>query len=572
MRTIISSIQRSYIFQHKTVALLSFLGFIYTILLIYPNYQYQCADNACGLSIVDTYFHDTFWHLGIASVSFTTFPFRMPIFSGYNLQGYHYLYDLILSILGKTGLSYMLLYWRISPFLYFFLITFLAIKFARKLFDSPLFVSLILFFIYFAGTFSFIANLIMRGSAFGYGVSSLMHTSTSALYPTVAFSYCVLVGALIIILKKKLSFLNHLALGILLFICMGLKFYAGVSLLIFLTIFEIGIVIQSLFHRTGRKKNHPFHIILTSVSTLFLYGIFVLLALIVFYEFPRSLSHESVFAFAPLASVHPVIEDENIYRMKNLVLMRQTLYAHGISPRLILLESFTIFLFLFHHFGTRLIGLFYLFWLILKRKATAFDIASLAVIIITTIFSMTLVQRGEQWWNSMQFLYYAVFFSAIYTARWLFELSRSGKKYAFIVIVLVIVLTIPNSIEKLSEMYKTKKRAVSYAELEALSYLLKKPDGVIFSVPLMPDTAYISAFTGKQSFFADEQMLRNTGVAYEKRKAYLLKSEDIDLNSVKSHYVYLKKKDPQYSLFLRKAKENGYRKIFENKEVYLLSR
>ncbi len=572
MHSVFSTIKKSYIFKHKSIFVLFVLALIYTAFLIYPNYQYECADNACGLSMVDTYFHDAFWHIGIASTSFSTYPFRMPVFAGYNLQGYHYLYDLILSILGKSGLSYLFLYWRISPLLYLIIITILAIRFARKIHDSPQFVSLILFFVYFAGTFSFIANLIIRGSAFGYGVSSLMHTSTSVLYPTVAFSYCLLLAVFIVLLNKKLSFLNHVAIGALLFICMGLKFYAGISVLIFISVFEIASGINMWLHNRHKKNHHPLHILLTTVSVLVLYAVFTMLALIVFYEFPRSLSHESVFAFAPFASVHPIVEDQNIYGIKNLVLIRQTLYAHGVSPRLILLELITICLFLFHHFGTRLIGLFYLFWLIIKRKATAFDFASLAVVIITTILSMTLVQRGEQWWNSMQFLYYAVFVSAIYTARWLFDLYKSRRKLASVLIIIIIFLTIPNSIEKLSEMYKTKKRAVSYAELEALSHLQKLPDGVVFSVPLMPDTAYISAFTGKQTYFSDEQMLRNTGVAFEKRKAHLMKPEDVDLNYVKAQHVYMLKKDPLYRLFLRKAKENGYRKVFENKEVYVMSR
>ncbi len=556
------------IYTKKVGILLVSLALLNTILLIYPNYLFECADNTCGLSMVDTYFHDALWHVGISASSFKQFPYRMPIFSGYSLQGYHYLFDWMIFIFGTMGIPYLLLYWWISPILYTCLMTYLCIKLGNKISDNPLFTGILLFFIYFAGTFSFIANLIMKGSAFGYGVSSLAHASTTVLYPTVAYSYCLIVGVMIVLMKKKLIFRDHIILGILLFICMGIKFYAGITLMIMLGVFEL----LQCFQLWSKSKIHFFHVITTTVATLLVYALFLILALLVFYEFPRSLQHEAVFSWAPLASVHGVIEDPYIYGMADLVLARQTLYAHGISPRLIAIESFSIVLFLFHHFGTRLLGLVFLTWLLFKKRANKIDIASWIAVVVTTFLSMVLVQRGEQWWNSMQFLYYATFLSAIYTARFIYELTKSYKKYRLVILIVIFFLTIPNTLEKVQEMYKTKKRAISYAELEALSFLKKKSDGLVLSVPMMPDTAYIAAFTSKQTYFSDEQMLRNTGVSFQKRKEYLLKKEDIDLNFVKARYIYMIKSAVEYPLLLRKAKETGYIFVFKNKEIVIMEK
>lgn len=571
MRSLISTIFHSYIVHHKIILALFFLALFNTTLLIFPNYQYTCADNACGLSMIDTYFHDAFWHTAIAAASFSAFPFRMPIFSGDVLHGYHFVYDLLLFLLGKFGFSYLFLYWRFSPYVYTVLVTIISVAAGRKIINSPIFVGLLLFFIYFGGTASFIANLIMKGSAFGYGVSSLFHASTTVLYPTVAFSYCLILGMIIILKRKNIGFYEHLLAGILLLICMGLKFYAGITMLIILAVFECATTFQKII---SRKKLHSsiVHLLMNSVVVLLTYGVFLVVSLVMFYEFPHALGNEPVFSFAPFATVHPVIEDQYIYPLHNLVLARQTLFAAGMSPRLIVLEAFTTALFLFHHFGTRIIGLLYLLWLIKTRKIKAFDIACLIAIIITTLLSMFLVQRGEQWWNSMQFMYYSTFLSGIYTAICLYHIIKTKNKWAIMFVILILFLTIPNAIEKISEVYKTKKRAVSYAELSSLSFLKKQPAGIVFSVPLMPDTAYISALSGKQTYYSDEQMLRNTGVSYEKRKEILLHPQELDLNSIKAPYAYMVKSDVNYPLLLQKAKESSYHIIFENKEVTILVR
>ncbi len=572
MRSLISTVFHSYIVRHKIILALFFLALLNTTLLIIPNYQYTCADNACGLSMVDTYFHDAFWHTAIAAASFSTFPFQMPIFSGDVLHGYHFVYDLILFLLGRFGFSYLFLYWRLSPYFYTILITVIAIAAGRKIINSPIFVGLLLFFIYFGGTASFIANFIIKGSAFGYGVSSLFHASTTVLYPTVAFSYCLILGMFIILKRKNIGFSEHLLAGCLLLICMGLKFYAGITMLIILSVFECITTFQKIISR-NKLRPSVIHLLMNSVVVLLTYGVFFVVSLVMFYEFPHALvGTEPVFSFAPFATVHPVIEDQYIYPLNNLVLARQTLFAAGMSPRLIVLEAFTTVLFLFHHFGTRIIGVIYLFWLIKTKKIKALDIACLTAIIITTLLSMFLVQRGEQWWNSMQFMYYSTFLAGIYTAAGLYHIVKTKNKWAILFVILILFLTIPNTIEKISEVYKTKKRAVSYAELSALSYLKKQPAGFVFSVPLMPDTAYISALSGKQTYYSDEEMLRNTGVLYEKRKEKLLHPQELDLNSVKAPYAYLVKSDENYRLFLRKAKESSYHVLYENKEVTVLLR
>lgn len=545
--------------QHPSVVVL-FLGIIiYNLFLLLPNGIYECIRGICGFSTVDTYFHDSFYHIALASTAFQTVPFQMPVFSGTLMQGYHYLYNLLLYLLSFSGLSLVTLYWRISPLVYLVGMSWLLVRYARTVHRSSLFLFLLLFLFFFGGTASYIATIRNSGSPFGDGVSSLLHTSTLILYPTVGFSLILFGVALIILIDQRSFRRRTVFIGLLLFFSMGMKFYAGLLLLLMIGIIEA----YTAWKETAYNR---------AALRLGFYGICFFVALVVFYRFPQALGNEPVFSYAPFATVHPVFEDDHIYRTEYLIHARQALEKTGLGPRLIAIETLAAGLYLFHHYGTRLLGLGYLFWLIAKRKATIMDVASAVVIITATGASMMLVQRGDQWWNSMQFLYYSAFLLTIYTARLLYRLTHYRKRWAVALVVLVCVLSIPDSIEKMSELYKTPKRIVSAEEVSALSFLRRQSYGVVFSVPLMPDTAYISALSHKVVYFADEQMLRNNGIDYKARKAQLLKPEDLDLNSVNAQYVYLVKKDPQFVLMHRKAKDTSFREIYQNKEVIIMKR
>lgn len=537
-----------------------FLGiFIYNLFLLLPNGIHECVRGICGLSMVDTYFHDSFYHIALASTAFQTVPFQMPIFSSALMQGYHYLYDLLLYLLSFSGLSLVTLYWRISPLVYLGGMSWLLVRYARTVHRSSAFLFLLLFLFFFGGTASYIATIRNSGSPFGDGVSSLLHTSTLILYPTVGFSLILFGAIFIILMDRRESRRRTIVIGLLLFLSMGMKFYAGLLLILMIGIIEL---------YTGWKETHYKR----TGLRLGMYAFCFFAALVVFYRFPQALGTEPVFSYAPFATVHPVFEDSHIYRTESLIHARQTLEKVGLGPRLVVIEALAATLYLFHHYGTRLLGLGYLFWLIGKRKATIVDVSSTVVIIAATGASMVLVQRGDQWWNSMQFLYYSAFLLTLYTARWLYRLTEYKEKWAVALVVLVCVLSIPDSIEKMSELYKTPKRIVSAEEVSALSFLRRQSKGVVFSVPSLPDTAYISALSHKVVYYADEQMLRNNGIDYQARKTQLLKPEDLDLNSVNAQYVYLVKKDPEFVLIHRKAKDTSFREIYENKEVIIMKR
>jgi len=531
-----------------------------------------CVDSACELSIVATYFHDFVYHGSLAGSAFSTVPFRMPIYAGESMQGYHFLYDLMLSGLLRLGFPLVTSYWYIMPFLYLVGISVVLLFFAHTLHKGRIFGVLLLLFFFIAGTFSYIGSILFKGSLFGFGVSSMLHTSTLFFYPTVGFSLIPVFIAWAMLHRGSLTRRRRLVLSVLLFLTLGLKFYAGVTLFVIMATYETVLVVKGNIWKEGRS----------AAISILMYAVSFLIALIVFYQFPSSLGKEPVFGWAPFAAVHQIIEDSYSYPMPDIAMARETLYSMGrFSPRLIIIEVLSLLIFIVHHFGTRVIGLVYLIWLLFRRKGSADDIAIAAGVVFSFLMGILFVQRGWHWWNTLQFHYYTAILLTVYLARFLYEVvlsplsNQKSRKQTYLrlgIIIIIIFLTIPNTIEKVNEVRKTPKIIISSDDLAALEYLKDQPDGLVFTVPLMPETAYVSAFSNKQVYYADEQMLQNNGILYETRKEELMQPGDIDLNTISARYVYLRKDDQEYALFLRKAKETSYQVGFENDEIAIYSR
>jgi len=75
------------------------------MVLSFFNGSYYCFQDKCGLFFWRSHGHDALWHMAVASISFTKFPFIMPTFSGAELIGYNYLLDILLLLLQRINPS-----------------------------------------------------------------------------------------------------------------------------------------------------------------------------------------------------------------------------------------------------------------------------------------------------------------------------------------------------------------------------------------------------------------------------------------------------------------------------------
>ena len=95
--------------------------------------------------------------------------------------------------------------------------------------------------------------------------------------------------------------------------------------------------------------------------------LFIVGAILLFYDPLRSIKTGSIFGIAPFALMHSITESPNMAYLENLTNARYYLSTHGVGPRLIAIEVLNLVLFLFFYLGTRFFGILYIFILLLKR-------------------------------------------------------------------------------------------------------------------------------------------------------------------------------------------------------------
>jgi len=209
-------------------------------------------------------------------------------------------------------------------------------------------------------------------------------------------------------------------------------------------------------------------------------------------------------------------------------------------------------------------------------------IVVLGGIIIPTFF----VQSGTPW-NTIQFMYYSLFFSGILAG---ISLTQYIKYYIPYILVL---LTVPTSYITLRDVYIPSRppAKLSNYEFEGLSFLKSQSDGIVLTYPydenkakeainnpprplyLYESTAYVSAYSQKTVFLEDEVNLNITGYDWKNRREVVLawlKEKDEEKaryflkdNNIK--YIYWVK--PQRALL--GDKQLGLVKIFENEECII---
>lgn len=539
------------------------------MLVIFPSGTFICFSKACGYNFWGVHGHDAIWHLAIAAVSFKQFPFVSPTYAGESLYGYNYLIDLPIFLLSKIGIDPLISYFKLFPVVWFIAFTVFLIILARKINDKPLFTLLFLFFNYFAGSFSFLLTLFHYGTI--KGSSTLlplpaMHMMSNLPY---AFSLLFVIGLLIIMQRRKLTLSTAILAGVFIFLIFGFKFYGGV-----ISLFLFGMYLLLLIERKTLKK-----IILYFMIT----GGFVIGAIFVFYNPFVSLKTGSVFGIAPFALIHPITEQPNQFYLREMTDARYFLLTKGIGPRLIAIESLNLIIFLFFYLGTRFFGIFKILYLGFKRKFVRFDVVVSLTVLFATLLTVLLVQKAE-WWNTIQFFFYAIFLMTVYLTRLVYDMMSQKKIYSIVLAVIIIITSVPAAIDLVSLFWAVPGATyLSKGELKALNFLKKQPDGVVFTplynkqlkiidspntLATYEDTAYVSAFSGKQVYLADVLQLRLTGVPYEKR---LEKVKNLDCSIIKDiDYLYEIRHIPNEGKLIS-CDPSKFKQIYDSKEVFIYS-
>ncbi len=410
------------------------------------------------------------------------------------------------------------------------------------------------FFVYFGGDLAWI---------FGRGESTFwsQQSISTLINPPFAMSLVFIFLGLFSLLKKKTLF-AILFFGILL----ETKAYAGVLVLgsLFLT---------GTWEYFKEKKLDILKIFLGSATVTGL--LFLVL----------NKGSENVFVFSPFWFLQTLFNLDRFSIPKFASAITNYNLAHNWAK---LLPAYIVAFVIFWigNMWTRLFKEFEVIrWIRHPKTIKPLDVFITSMIIGGAAIPMLFVQKGTPW-NTIQFFYYSLIFSAILAGIALKNLKNK------ILILVIILLTIQTTIITLKDVYIPGRppAKVTNEELSALNFLSRQKEGVVLTYPydsqaandavnnpprplyLYDSTAYVSAFSDHAVFLEDQVNLDITNFDWRARRTEVF---DNFLNTLDQDIArgFLKKNNIKYIYWVKPQraklgeKQLGLDKIFENNEV-----
>jgi len=493
-----------------------------------------------GLGLWGPNGHDAIFHLSvISSLKDSLTNLSHPQISGYLLQNYHLAFDYLTALLARLfNLPVLNLFFRLLPLLLGLGVIHFFTRLLHRWGYSRRAINLSLVFSFLTGSLGFLFY-IFRGQPFA-GESLFWSNQSVSFFLNPPFALSIFLLVLFLYFfecyqqqpSKKLFLFLILTGGLLaqvkvygfLLLCLALLLTWQIKLL-------LGVGLVGL---------------LLTLPTLGL--------------------SSSPFVFAPLWFPRSMFAAQDRFNWQRLVEAWQVYEAQGRFLRLALVNLFAVFAFLIGNLGVRLLGLKKMFS---SKKTLSQKIVT--VIVVAGIFiPLTFIQSVNPW-NTIQFLYYSLFFLGAFTAKQVTDkMVKKTNFCAAIYLVFILLFTLPTTIGTLRDYFTQLPAArVSFTEMRALDLLSQQQPGIVLS-PLYSSslsraypspkplyaytsTAYISALSGQPEFLADTINLDITGFDYSQRAKDVYRffsTEDVDWAEqflVDQHisYLYL---TPQVSL------------------------
>ena len=506
--------------------------------------------------------HDGIWHIALIE-NLAKGSLEMPIFTGYKIQNYHIGFDLILAAIHKvTFIPTVNLYFQVVPPILALLVGILTYRLVRVWTKSEQTAFWSTFFVYFGGNF---------GWVLGKGESAFWSTQaiSTLVNPPFALSLTIILLGLIFLLKclKSSSALYPLLAIVLFGVLLEIKAYGGVLVL-------GGLLLAGIWQVVKSRKFIFLKIFLGSL--IFSTILYLLL----------NRNSAGLFSWQPFWFLEAMVAASDRLNIPKLAeAMTSYRYQHVIR-KFIPTYCLVFLVFVIGNLGTRVVSFFRN-----PKKIDEFDIFYYSIIAAGILIPTFFIQQGTPW-NTIQFIYYSLFFSGILAGVVLGRLFEKTNKLKIKIPIcfLVVAATIPTTVISLRDIYVPGRPPAMLPndEMEALNFLKKQPNGIVFTYPfekemadkwmtapkplyLYTSTAYVSAFSSKPIFFGDVGNLDITGYEWPARLAEIeawykepnqtLAREFLKKNKIK--YVYWLKGQRAY---LGEA-QLGLNLVFENEEV-----
>lgn len=533
-------------FKNKKIVLLLifiFCLFIQVIPVIRSGLIYQF-----GVGFWGPNGHDGIWHLGLINHIDNPLKINMPIYAGETLKNYHPLFDIFIAYLARyTFIDSSIWLFQLFPLISASLFLIFSFLLGRRI-TKTYFGGIVLMLLNtINNSFGWIISLIRDKNFNGESLFWSMQSPSNQLNPPYMFSILLI---LILIYILSLSKPKKIIILLILTFLPIIKVYSALPAFIIFFFYVI--------------KNKTY--IRTFVLSLFF-------ALLLFFQYNSNSS--SLIKFQPFWFINSMMESEDRLFLPKIANIRYTLEASDkISPRLIAYYLVTLAIFLAGNFA----------WRILSIKELKENKIIFFCIFIVTIIPVLFIQKGTSW-NTIQFMYYALFLANIPLSIYL---SKNRLLAYFI-----IIFSLPPLLGSLPNyLGRNPPTAISNNELQALKYLHQQEPGTVLTYPYdaylkksykttpipiyaYETSSYVSAYSHQLTYLEDEMNLENSGFDWKLRRHdaeefFTQKNQYADrgfLVNNKIDYIYLPK---QYTANNPKLSPEMYLEIiFENSEILI---
>lgn len=505
-----------------------------------------------GLTLVD---RDGFWHIGLIEELTKKIPPLHPGFAPIALTNYHYFYDLFVSSFKVIyPFSALDLYCRFVPILLSALLGLSVFILARRLFQSEKIATLATFLTYFTGSLAFLIPLFLPKQP--WGESSFWVAQTFSMLTNQPFSLSIslfLMG--IFALRQNL----HLPMVLLLGTQLAFKVYGGI-----IALGALGAV--SVWQILREKK----------INLLLGFFAAAIISFLLFYSNNTIGGAEGFLIFAPGWYLRAMVENPDRLNIIDWVLREETLLYYGSFLGILRLRLQEFVIFLVGNLGIRLIGLIGLIAFLKNlKKLTDTEVFLWVAAAIAFIMPMLFIQKGSVA-NTIQFFYYLLIILDLYTAKIIANTLKNRKLLVRgLVFTILLFFLLPTTFQTWQIHSNLARAAIGKEEMAAIEFLKEKTDkeAIILLFPSQGNTysLYISALSGRRTYYSDRLMSENTLKDYKSREKNSLKfftTQDMPWakNFLKENdiaYVYLNKGD--------EPKFNGLDRylpvVFENKII-----
>ncbi|HBP51252.1 MAG: hypothetical protein US68_C0002G0024 [Candidatus Shapirobacteria bacterium GW2011_GWE1_38_10] len=487
--------------------------------------------------------HDGIWHLSLINHISNPIKIDMPVFAGEALKNYHPFFDILIAYLSKiTFIDSSIWLFQLFPIISASLFLYFSFLLGRKVSNSYSGGLILMILNAINNSFGWIVTLIRSGSFNGESLFWAMQSPSNQLNPPFALSILLLI-VLIYLLKSPQP--KKIIIFLILILLPIIKVYSAVPAFIIFAFYVL--------------KNKKY------ISTFVLSLIF---ATLLFFQYNSASG--SLIKFQPFWFTNSMIESVDRFYWPELV---SFLHSSNIL-KFFIAEIIAIIIFIVGNFAFRLIA----FKEIFRDKAILFSV--FVCFLIPTLF----IQNGTSW-NTIQFLYYALFLANIPLSLFLSQHKRVAT-FIIIISLLPLIGSFPNWLGKIPPT------SISNNELSALNFLKNQVSGTVLTYPYdaylrneykqtpLPiyayeTSSYVAAYSRHLTFIEDEMNLENSGFDWRLRRQnstdfFAQKNQYIDRGFLVNNqidYIYLPKiyvsKNPKF------IPEMYLENVYENPEVII---